>query len=131
MQLHQTIGNVESTNVSTQFFTSSYSFRDMKSLHFLPSKSRSRSRSAIFTITPFHVKCQNLQISIKFLRCPSPFQKYNFFNFCPSKSRSRSCNAISHLHRSIGNVKLYKCLPQILAISSYRFEVIKIPNILL
>ena len=44
-----------------RFHASSHSFRDIPILHFLPSKSRSRSRSTIAAMTSFDVKCQNLQ----------------------------------------------------------------------
>ena len=47
----------------SHFCACSYRFRDIKKICLLPSKSRSRSRSTIFAVTPFHAKCQYLQTS--------------------------------------------------------------------
>ena len=70
----------------------------------------SRSWSAIFSITPFDGKCQNLQI------CPT--------HFCASSYHSRDINIkrisppkvgkghrvrFSHLHHSMANVEIYQC----------------------
>ena len=46
-----------------KFFAGSYRFRDINIRNLLPSKSRSRSRTAICPITPFDGKCKNLQMS--------------------------------------------------------------------
>ena len=43
------------------FSASSNRFRCINISNFLPSKSRSRSRSTLFRLTPFDGKCQNLQ----------------------------------------------------------------------
>ena len=53
---------LKSTNVShTLFCASSYRFRYITILDFLPLKIRSRSHDAIFAVTPFENNCQNLK----------------------------------------------------------------------
>ena len=80
----------------------------IKVLNVWPSKSRSRSRTAISTITPFNGKCQNLQISHTNLFASSYHFKEFFWNFLLSKSRSGHGVQFSQLHDSMANVKIYK-----------------------
>ena len=76
----------------THLCASSYRFADINILFFLPPNSRSRSRSAIYEITPFDGKCQNQQILTHIFTLALTISRYmNFFNiYLQSRSRSRS-----------------------------------------
>ena len=52
-----TLANIKTVKTSSLDFGMGYK------VFFLPPKSRSKSQSAIFSITPFDGKCQNLQMS--------------------------------------------------------------------
>ena len=75
---------------STHSCASFYRYRDIKMLNYLPPKSRSRSKSKIFAITPFDGKCQNLQLSpTHFYATSYRFRDINILNILPTKSSSR------------------------------------------
>ena len=106
----------KSTNVFHILLGSSYRFRDFQIFYIGPSKSRSRSRSAIFAITLFDGKCQNLRMLSENI-CASSyrFRDITFFNLLPPKGISRSRSAFSQLHHSMANVKIYKSFAHIFA----------------
>ena len=68
-QLHHFMTNVKIYECLAHFCASSYRFGDLTILNFWPSKSWTKSWSAIFAITPFDVKCQILQMSLHQLLC--------------------------------------------------------------
>ena len=92
-----------------------YRFKDIL-ISFLPWKSRSRSWSAIMTITSFDGKFQNLQISSTHFaldltlsdRAKPKFLMVDLQNL-------GQCHGVqfSQLHHSMASVKIYKCLPRI------------------
>ena len=78
-----------------QFCASSHCFRDMNILHFSPSKSMSKSRSKIVSMTQFDRKWPNLQIySLPHIfvlaLIVSEIYKLKMLHFQNSTSRSRS-----------------------------------------
>ena len=77
------------------FCASYYRFRDIKISNCLPSKSRSRSQIAIFSITPFNDKCHSLKMShLHFYTSSNHFRDIKILNFRLPKSRSRSQSTI-------------------------------------
>ena len=105
----------KSTNISHTFLHSLLSFQRYRYKIFkcLPSKSRSRSRSAIFS--PFDGKCQNLQMSPTH-NCTSSyrFRDIEILKFLPPKVGQGHGVQFSQLQHSMANVKIYKCQPNIL-----------------
>ena len=127
-QLYHSMANVKSTNVSPTFFAcaSSYDFRDIQFLNILSPESRSRSRSAIFAITPFDRKCQVLQMSLtNFCASSYRFRDLNSLNVLPSKSRSKSRSATSAITPFDGKLAKLKIPPTNFCARSYRFRDIK------
>ena len=81
---------------------------------------------AIFAITPFDGKCQNLQRPPTHYCASLPFQRYtNFTIFLPKEGQSHGVQ-FSPLHHLIANVRIYTHLPHIFCASSYRFRDITI-----
>ena len=99
-QFPHSMTNVKIYNCHPQFCChSSYRSRYIKFSTSLPSKSRSRSRSAIFSIIPFDCKFQNLQMSPTHFCAGSYNLRYiTILTFLFSIGRSRSqynfCNCI-------------------------------------
>ena len=95
---------------STHFCDSSYRFRDIKILNIVPSKSKTRSQSAILAIIPFDGKCQNLRLSPLHICANSYRFRYiknlNFF-YLQKVGHSHRVQ-FSQLHHSMANGKIYK-----------------------
>ena len=80
-QLHRSMANVKNLRMFLHIFELALTFSEIKMLNFLPLKSRSRSRCAIFAIIPFDGKCQNLQMSpIHFCARPYRFRDITISN---------------------------------------------------
>ena len=62
-QLHHPMANVKNLQMSPKLCLLALTFSEILKFKIFTSKSRSRSRSAIFSIIPFDSKCQNLQTS--------------------------------------------------------------------
>ena len=107
--LHHLMANV--TSCFSPIFAILLQFQRYQLFNVWPLKSRSRSRSAVFEMTPFDGKCQSLQIfSTHFLRLFLPYQRYNncrcltpwqtskssnvFHLFCASFHRFRDINML-------------------------------------
>ena len=104
----------------TYFYATSYRLSDINILNCWPRKSRERSPRAIFSTMPFDSKCENLaNVSNTIL----PFQRYKIFLVLDLHKGGQGHGVqFSHLHYSIANVKIYKCLPSNFCASSYRFR---------
>ena len=90
-------------------------FRDINFFNLLPSKSRSKSRNAIFEITLFDGKCQILQMTpTHFCASSYRFRDKDLLNFYLEKVGQGYEAQFLQLHRSMANVKIYKCLLHIL-----------------
>ena len=75
----------------------------------LPSKSRSRSRSKIFTLTTFDGKCQNLQkTTTQFCASVYRFRNIKIKIFTIKKLVKVTTYNFSQLFNSMASVKIYK-----------------------
>ena len=102
----------------THFCASSYRFRDIKIKKKLPSKSISRSQSAIWAITPFDGKCPT-----HFGTSSYRFRHINIYEFFYlQKSRSRSQSAIFTITSVNNKCQHLQMSPIYFCASYYRFR---------
>ena len=114
----------------TYFCASPYHFRDIKFKKKILPKSRSRSQSAIFAITPFTGKCQFLQMpSTHFGVSSYRFRDVKILNFGTPKSRSRSQSAIFAITPFDGKSQNLQMSLSHFCASSYCLRDLKIWNV--
>ena len=125
--------------MSSQCFCDiSYRFRSIQILNFWPPKSNSRSNSAIYAITPFDGKYQNLQMSpTNFCASYYHFRYiyiYKFFIFDLQVVGQGHRVQFMQLQNSMANVKIYKYLSHIFVLAltieeKYKFYIFYIQNV--
>ena len=97
----------KSTNVSDTFLRQLLPFQIYINFKFRPLKSRSRSRSTIFAITPFDGNCQSPPMSPTYFalaRTVSDIQKFKTFHH-QKVGRGHGVQS-SQLHQSMTNIKI-------------------------
>ena len=118
------MANVKIYKCLSHFCASSYRFKDIQIKKKLPSKSWPRSLNTVFAMTPFDVKCQNLQMSSTHFCATSYcfrdiqiyyFKKdkitlYNFLNDALRWQMSKSANVLKTFLRRLyrfSDIKIY------------------------
>ena len=103
----------------THFCARPYSFRDTTFKKTLPPKSKSKSQRAILAIAPFDGKCENLQMSpTNFCAGSYRFRGKTFLIFNLQKvGQGQVRSAIFAITPFDGKRQIYKCLPQLFALS--------------
>ena len=101
--------NNEIYKILPTFLTLALTVSDIYYFYILPSKSRSRSCSTIFTMTQFDGKCQNLQkIPVHFCANSYRFRGIEIKNKYLQKVGQGHGEQFLQLVHSMTNVKIYK-----------------------